>query len=236
MKIFIFGATSGIGKELAKLFVADGHKVAIIGRRLDKLKELRQKNQDKYFIKQHDVTDISSSKTIFNELVVAMGGLDTVIYCSGIGELNKELSWKKEFPTIKTNIIGAAKVLGQSYKYFQEMGRGHIVGISSIASLRGSGHAPAYSASKAFLSNYLESLWLKAKKNKHNITVTDIVPGYVDTDMAKGDTFWMASAPKAAKQIYSAIRKKKRRAYITRRWLLIAVLLKFIPIQILRKF
>jgi len=236
MNVIIFGATSGIGEELAKLYVEKGHKVAITGRRLHKLKEIQLTNPDSFIIKQHDITEISSLQTVFNELVNLFGDIDMLILSSGIGELNKELLWEKELNTINTNILGATNVLSLAYRFFRKQGYGHIVGISSIAGIRGSGYAPAYSASKAFLSNFLESLWLKAWKNQENIVVTDIVPGYVDTDMAKGDTFWMASTQKAAKQIYAAVKKKKRRAYITKRWRLIAVLLKIIPIQILRKF
>lgn len=236
MNVIIFGATSGIGKELARLFVAEGHKVAITGRRLKKLKEIQQSNPEKYIIKQHDVTNIPSSKVVFQELVNTLNSIDIVIYSSGIGDVNKELNWENELPTLETNILGAAKFLGLAYQFFRKQGYGHIVGISSIAGIRGSGYAPAYSASKAFLSNYLESLWLKGKHSNSKINVTDIIPGFVDTDMAKGDTFWMASTQKAAKQIYTAIKKKKRRAYITKRWRLIALLLKIMPIQILRKF
>ncbi len=235
MNVIIFGATSGNGKELARLFVADGHFVAITGRRLKELKEIQKTNPDYYTIKQHDVTNITTAAVIFEELVNTFEKIDIVIYSSGIGDLNRELSWEKELPTLNTNIIGAAKFLGLAYRFFKKQGFGHIVGISSIAGIRGSGYAPAYAASKAFLSNYLESLWLKSKKTHANINITDIIPGFVDTDMAKGDTFWMAPVEKASAQIYYAIKTKKKRAYITKRWRLIAVLLKIIPSQMLLK-
>ncbi len=235
MNIIIFGATSGIGKGLAKLFVDKGHKVAITGRRLDKLKEIQQTKPKNYVIKQHDVTEIASSETVFEELVATLSTIDIIVYSSGIGALNRELNWQKELPTLETNILGAAKILGLSYQFFQKQGYGHIVGISSISGIRGNAHAPAYAASKSFLSNYLESLWIKGKKSQSNIVVTDIIPGFVDTDMAQGETFWMSSTQKAAKQIFTAIKKKKRRAYITKRWRIIALLLKIIPARILLK-
>ncbi len=107
---------------------------------------------------------------------------------------------------------------------------GHIVGVSSIIALRGSDIVPAYSASKAFMSNYLEGLRKKAFKDKSAITVTDIRPGFVDTEMAKAEQkFWVASPTQAAEQIYSAIQRKKSYAYITRRWILIGWLLKILP-------
>jgi short-subunit dehydrogenase len=115
-------------------------------------------------------------------------------------------------------------------KYFISHGRGHLVGISSLAALRGNRFSPAYSASKSFLSIYLEGLRHKAVKEKLSVTVTDIKPGYVNTAMAKGKyLFWIAPVPKAVKQIIKAIEKKKAVAYITRRWRVIAWIYKALP-------
>ncbi|HLA50420.1 MAG TPA: oxidoreductase, partial [Thermodesulfovibrionia bacterium] len=93
-----------------------------------------------------------------------------------------------------------------------------------------SGDSPAYNASKAFMSNYLEGLRQKTIKLKIPIVVTDIQPGFVNTAMAKGEgLFWVASPEKAAKQIFKAIESKKRHAYITKRWRIIAWLLTISP-------
>jgi len=117
-----------------------------------------------------------------------------------------------------------------AFEYFREKGAGHIVGISSLSAIRGSGEGPAYNASKAFASNYLEGLRQNAVKQKLPLTVTDIQCGLVDTAMAKGEgLFWVAPPAKAAGQILDAIRKKKDHAYITKRWRIIALLLKALP-------
>ena len=101
---------------------------------------------------------------------------------------------------------------------------------AAIAAIRGGDDAPAYNASKAFVSNYMEGLRKKAKKAGKEIYITDIQPGFVDTAMAQGDNlFWVASPEEAAQQIYNAIEKKKRRVYITRRWGIFAILLKVLP-------
>lgn len=235
MNAIIFGGTSGIGKELAKLLVADGHHVTITGRRLEKLQEIQKTNPNQYSIKQHDVTDIPSSDIVFNELVDELKTIDLVIYSSGVGEPNYNLDWEKELPTLETNITGAVKIFGLTYQFFKKQGHGHLVAISSIAAVRGNRHVPAYFASKAFQKNYLESLWLKGKRSKADICVTDIIPGFVDTAMAQGATFWMADTQKATKQIYAAIKKKKKRAYITKRWRLVAMFLRIVPSQLLLK-
>jgi len=232
----IFGATSGIGKELAKLLVEDGYKVVITGRREQLLNEIKQTNPTNYIVKVHDVTNLDSCETLFETLKTALKTIDLVIYSSGVGDPNYKLEWEKELPTLQTNIIAATKIYGLAYNLFREQGFGHLVGISSIASIRGNRHVPAYFASKAFQVNYLESLWMKGKRSKAKIHVTDIRPGFVDTSMAIGNTFWMSTTEKATKQIYTAIKKKKKKAYITKRWNLVAILLRIVPSSLLYKF
>lgn len=231
----VFGATSGIGKELAKLLVHDGYRVAITGRREDKLKEIKAKAPDKYVIKKHDVTQLVDSEKVFNDLVKELGSVDLIVYSSGVTEPNYHLDWEKEWPTLSVNVIGAVKIYGLAYNYFHKQGYGHLVGISSVAGIRGNRHVPAYFASKAFQNNYLESLWMKAKRSKSDIHITDIAPGFVDTKMALGDTFGMASVDKASKQIYTAIKRKKKKAYITKRWWFIAGLMRILPASLIMK-
>jgi short-subunit dehydrogenase len=228
-KALVIGASSGIGRELAKLLVNDGYYVAITGRRLEELEKIRLENPDSYCIRRQDVTQIAASEKVFAELVQEFETIDLIVYSSGVAEPNYDLDWNKELPVLETNVLGAVKIYGLAYSFFKKQGYGHLVGISSVAGVRGNRHVPAYFASKAFQSNYLESLWMKAKRSKASIYVTDIVPGFVDTKMALGDTFGMASLEKASRQIYSAIKLKKKKAYITRRWQLIAAILRFVP-------
>ncbi|MCF6168513.1 SDR family NAD(P)-dependent oxidoreductase [Lutibacter sp.] len=232
----IIGATSGIGKELAKLLVADNYKVVITGRREKLLQQIKETNPDKYIVKVQDVTDLRSNEELFSELANELKTIDLIVFSSGVGNPNYKLEWDKELPTLQTNVIAATKIYGLAYNLFRKQGYGHLVGISSVASIRGNRHVPAYFASKAFQANYLESLWLKGKRSKANIIVTDIQPGFVDTSMAIGKTFWMSTTEKATKQIYTAIKKKKKKAYITKRWRLVALLLKNIPSVLLQKF
>lgn len=233
----VFGATSGIGRALSQLLVQDGYKVLITGRRLERLESLQATAPESYVIRQHDITDVDDTGRLFEELPSTMGQVDLIIHNSGIGENNFDLEWDKDLPTLNTNVIGAARVYQLAYNYFKIQGHGHLVGITSIASLVGNRHVPAYHASKSFQSNYLESLWMKAKKTKKaKIQVTDILPGYVDTDIITGETFWMAPLDKASKQIYAGIKKRKRRVYITRRWGLVALMIRVLPPGILVKF
>lgn len=232
----IFGASSGIGKELAKLLVNDGYKVLITGRRLEKLKEIKASNPEQYIIKQSDITDVKACEKLFEELPDSFSKVDLIVANSGVGGPNYKLEWDIDLQTINTNVIGNTRVFQLAYNYFNAQGFGHLVGVTSIASVRGNRHVPAYFASKAFQSSYLESLWMKAKRSKKDISVTNILPGFVETKMATGKTFWKAPLAKATKQIYTAIKRKKKKAYITKRWRLVAILLKIAPAKIVMKY
>ena len=233
----VFGATSGIGKELSMMLLNDGYKVAITGRRLELLEDIKKNCPSKILIKQHDVQDISQTKLVFNGLVKELKTIELIIHSSGIGYENPELDWNKEFETINTNVLGATRIYDLAFNHFKRQGFGHLVAVSSIASLRGNRESPAYFASKAYQVNYLESLYFKAKEIKGGkVFITDVRPGFVDTKMALGDgIFWMSSLEKASKQIYTAIKRKKRRAYISKRWNLIAWVLKIVPSWLMKK-
>lgn len=229
-KAIIVGATSGIGKGLAEILVQNGYKVGISGRRINLLDELKSKNPDLYVTRNFDVTDTNNIFKNLEELTEELGGLDLLIISSGTGDLNETLDFHTEKQTIETNVSGFTAVAGWTFNYFKNQNSGHLVAITSIGGLRGNRQAPAYNATKAYQINYLEGLRQKAKKANLGIFITDIRPGLVDTEMAKGDgLFWIASVEKATSQIYKAVLKKKKVAYITKRWLLIAILLKLLP-------
>ena len=233
----VFGATSGIGKQLANYLVADGYKVAITGRRLQLLNTIKASKPNRYFVWENDVQDVVNIEFVFKQIVEEFENIQLVIHCSGIGYENPELDWQKENDTLKTNVLGATRIYDLAFNLFKEQGFGHLVSISSIASLRGNRFSPSYFASKAYQVNYLESLYFKSKEIKGGkVYITDIRPGFIDTRMALGDDiFWMASLDKASKQIYSAIKRKKRRVYISKRWILIAWVLKIVPSWLMKK-
>ena len=111
--------------------------------------------------------------------------------------------------------------------------------ISSIASEIGNGIAPSYNASKAFQANYLQGLRFKSIKIKLPIFLTDVRPGFVDTEILMGNKdklLWVAPLEKACKQIVAGIDRKSKVLYITRRWKIISYLIKILPESILSKF
>ena len=226
-KAIIVGASSGIGRELARILAREGYALGLAARREHLLQELARELPVPVYIRVMDICNVDDARGGMTGLISKMEGADLVIISAGTGFLNPELDVGMELETVATNVQGFVAVANVAFRHFQTQGSGHLVGISSIAALRGSAEAPAYNASKAFVSNYLQGLAVKAKKSGLPITITDIQPGLVDTAMAKGDRlFWVMPVAKAAAQIYQAIRRRKPHAYATRRWGLLARLLK----------
>ncbi len=235
-RAIVIGASSGIGRALAKLLAANGYEVGLAARRTEQLERLQQDIAGPTHIKRIDVTRTEESRRLLEALISEMGGVDLVVISSGVSL--KNTSWEEDLQTVEVNVVGFIAMADVAMNHFMERGSGHLVGISSIAGLRGSrSTAATYGASKAFVSNYLEALRLKADKAGVAVHVTDVVPGYVATPMTQGQSgmFWLAPVEVAAQQVMDAIRKKKRIAYITRRWRLMAWLLKLIPYPLMAK-
>jgi short-subunit dehydrogenase len=229
-KAIIIGATSGIGKELTKVLSQNNYIVGLAGRRTNLLDELKEGLPNNSFVRHIDVAKPDEAMNQLDDLISEMGDVDLIVISSGVGFINNDLHWSNERETIDVNVSGFAAMANVAMHHFLLKGSGHLVGISSIAALRGDGSSPAYNASKAFMSNYMEGLRKKISKINLPIVVTDIQPGFVDTALARGEgLFWVASPQKAAMQIYNAIKRKKKHAYITKRWRLIGWLMKIMP-------
>jgi short-subunit dehydrogenase len=234
MKIIIIGATSGIGKELAQQYLALGHTVAVTGRRKELLLELKEQYPALYT----DCFDVQAGNAVerLQSIIARMDGLDLLIYSAGYGDPSTELVAETEIDSTATNVMGFVKMATFTFNYFLQQGHGQLAVISSVAALRGNSWTPAYSASKAYVSTYAEGLNIKARKLHANIVVTDIRPGFVKTKMAKGNgQFWVAPLDKAVRQMRAAIAAKKRVAYITKRWALIAFIIKRLPYWVYRQ-
>ena len=235
MNILIIGATSGIGRVLFEKYVSEGNHLGIVGRRTNLLDELQLQHPYNTFTFAADITKQNEIGQAIHTLCGELGNIDIAIVCSGTGELNPSLDYALEHPTIETNVKGWTFVIDTLYHIFEKQGYGHLVAITSIGGLRGEPMAPAYSATKAYQINYMEALRKKAFKSGGHVTVSDIRPGLVDTAMAKGEgLFWVMSVDKVAHQIYAAIRRKKLKAYVTKRWHVLGIINKNLPFFLYR--
>ena len=229
-KIIIIGATSGIGREVALLYIAQGWKVGIAGRRTDELEALRSLAPEQVSAQALDVTQADAAERL-HTLIKQVGGMDIFLLSSGIGQQNYALQTETELTTAATNVEGFIRMTNAAYHYFEEQGHGHIAVISSIAGTKGLGAAAAYSATKGFQNIYMDALDQLARMQKLNIHFTDIRPGFVATPLLAGEKKYpmLMDAPIVALDIVRAIEKKKRVAIIDWKYRLLVSLWRLIP-------
>ena len=236
MNIVIIGATSGIGKALFEKYARGDNRIGIVGRRANLLDDLSQQYPSKTITAKADITNLEEIEQAINALHKELEYIDLAIVCSGTGDINATLEYNVERLTIDTNITGWTFVIDRLYNIFVQQGHGHLVAITSAGGLRGEPIAPAYSASKAYQINYMEALRKKAYKSGSQIYVTDIRPGLVNTAMAKGEgLFWVMPVEKVANQIITAIHKNKYKAYVTKRWHILAIINKNLPFALYKR-
>lgn len=229
-KAIIIGASSGIGKGLAELLAGNDYMVGITGRKPELLDELKMQKTDSFLTKTFDATNTILSIEKLEELTSELGGLDLLILSSGTGELNESLDFDIERKVIDLNVTGFTNIMDWTFNYFEKQKYGHLVAVTSAAGIRGSRQAPSYNATKSYQMNYLEGLRQKSTRSKNPIFVTDIRPGLVDTNMAKGEgLFWVMPVEKVVTQIFNAIKNKRKVVYVTKRWGIIARILRILP-------
>lgn len=236
-RVIIIGASSGMGQEVAKLFIADGCMVGVAARREDRLMALKQLAPDRVEVATIDVTADDAASRL-RQLIDRLGGMDLYFHVSGIGKQNRTLTHDIELNTVNTNGMGFTRMIGEAYRYFAERGEGHIAALTSIAGTKGLGPAPSYSATKAMQNVYLQALEQQANARGLKIRFTDIRPGFVDTDLLKGDFSYpmMLKPEKVARSIYRAINSKRHVKVIDWRYAILTAFWRRIPRPLWRHF
>ena len=229
-KVIIIGATSGLGREVALIYIAQGWKVGVAGRREAELEALRAAYPEQVSAQALDVTKEDAPEKL-HALIEQVGGMDVFLLSSGIGKQNYTLETGIELATAATNVEGFIRMTNAAYHYFEKQGHGHLAVISSIAGTRGLGAAAAYSATKGFQNIYMDALDQLARMQKLNIRFTDIRPGFVATPLLTSSKKYpmLMDAPVVALDIVSAIEKKKRVAIIDWKFRLLVGFWRLIP-------
>ena len=197
---------------------------------------MRQTLAPETVVRRMDVTHHDAAM-IVDEVLNELGGADLIIISAGTGHNNRDLNADLDADTVSVNVLGFMNAAQVSVRHFLKRGGGHLVGISSIAALRGNGAGAAYAASKAFQSVYLDGLRDLARQSGLPIAVTEVQPGFVETGMMKPERplpsvarWLLVSSPSmAAEQILRAVRKRAKHVYVTRRYALVAFMLKLLP-------
>ena len=216
--------------EVAKLLLAKGCCLGIAARREDRLQALKQMAPDRVETAVIDVTTEDAAVRL-HSLIDRLGGMDLFFYASGIGKQNREFTPNIALNTVNTNGMGFTRMIGEAYRYFAEQGAGHIAAITSIAGTKGLGPAPSYSATKAMQNVYLQSLEQQANARNLNIRFTDIRPGFVDTDLLKGNFRYpmMLKPENVARSIVNAINGKRHIKVIDWRYAILTSLWRRLP-------
>ena len=228
-RIVIIGATSGIGLEIAKLYIAAGWHVGAAGRRRENLEALQASAPKQVKISQLDVTAPEAAGQLL-ELIGQLGGCDLLLHCAGIGYNNPELDAAREIATAETNTVGFTRIMDAAFNYFRQQSGGHLAAISSIAGTKGLGAAAAYSASKRYQNTYLDALAQLSRMQRLSIQITDIRPGFVDTSLLRDKKYPMLMRPETvAARIVRTLERQKRRIVIDRRYAVLVFFWRLIP-------
>ncbi|MCX5785602.1 MAG: SDR family NAD(P)-dependent oxidoreductase [Elusimicrobia bacterium] len=217
MKVIIIGGTSGLGRALAGVFLFNKWEVAVTGTRDESIKDFSALYPG-VTVRKMDLSDPEKSRKDFLELAEQPGGTDAVIVSAGHFEWDRKTDWEIEKKAIEINALGCAGVLNAAFGYFLKKGSGRLAGVSSIGAIRGHGACPAYNASKAFISNYLEGLRQAAALSGADISVTNVIPAYI-----------AGKEESSARDIFKAVLKKRRNVYTPSRWRFLAALYRNIP-------
>jgi short-subunit dehydrogenase len=233
MHVVITGASSGLGEALARAYARHGARLTLIARREAELARLKDELGNDCSTYALDVRDAAAVQRAAADLISRDGCPDVVIANAGVsvGTLTEYAEDAAAFARLlEVNVLGAVHTFQPFVEPMRAAGKGVLAGISSVAGYRGLPGAGAYSASKAALTSYLESLRVELKPS--GIDVVTICPGYIETPMTRGNPYpmpFMMTADDAAKAVLSLIARRKTYAVIPWQMAAVARVLRAMP-------
>ena len=231
-KVWIAGASSGIGRALAIKFANEGWQVAASARRENLLQNLNNNNSNIHSFPL-DIKDETNTKKVFQDIIEKFQTIDICVFCAGMHDpdAEKKLSTEKIREIMETNFFGTLNCIMAVNSYFREQKSGHIAIVSSVAGYRGLPAASGYCASKAALTSLAESLYFDFKRK--NIKVSLISPGFIKTPLTDKNKFPMPmikSPEYAAEKIFiGLIRKNSFEIHFPKSFTIFVKLLKIMP-------
>ena len=214
----IIGATSGIGRAVAEQLLAEGWRVAVAGRRAERLEAMRaQYGADRVVCRTMDVTQESAVAQL-DELLAEVSTPDVLLYAAGIGKQNPDLEEGMELRTVKTNCEGMVRIVDHFINYvkhsphYSAEHKAHVAVITSVAGTMGMGQAAAYSATKSMQSAYLVALSQLSRMQRLPITIGDIRPGFVATEILNPEKHYpmLMTAERAARYVVRSFERRER--------------------------
>ena len=231
LRVFITGASSGLGAALAQHYGKMGAQLGLVGRRMEALQSVAQGLKAQCYAV--DVRDLLAMQAAANGFLTQFGPPDIVIAAAGIsvGTLTEDADDAAVFRAVMDiNVLGLVHTFQAFIPAMRTQRKGVLCGISSIAGVRGLPGSGAYSASKAAATVYLESLRIELRAS--GLAVVTVAPGFIDTPMTQVNTYPMPfkmTVQRAASQVAQCI--DRRRAYTVIPWQMrwVARLLKAMP-------
>ncbi|ATH08882.1 hypothetical protein BIY24_13270 [Halobacteriovorax marinus] len=209
MKVFITGGTTGIGWSLAKIYLEEGHQVAICGRDLSKVESGANEKYKNLACYKVDVTNRDEVLAAIDDF--SKGELDLLVASAGrsVGSKTRTPNFEAARDVININVLGVLNSFEGALKNMLPNKRGHIAAIASVAGMVGLPGASSYSASKAAVLKLCESFSMDL--HSENIKVSCIAPGFIDTPLTQKNDHsmpWLMSSEKAARKIKKALDRK----------------------------
>ncbi|MBO7185637.1 MAG: SDR family NAD(P)-dependent oxidoreductase [Alistipes sp.] len=233
----IIGATSGLGEAVARQLIGEGWRVGIAGRREHRLEALqREYGRDRVAYRVMDVM-LPSATEALDALLEEVSAPDVLLYATGIGRQNPDLEEQMEIRTVQTNCEGMVRIVDHFINYvkrtprYDTKHRAHIAVITSVAGTMGIGQAPAYSATKSMQSAYLVALSQLIRMRRLPITVGDIRPGFVATEILNPEKHYpmLMTAQSAARHIVRSLKRRQRITIFDWRYRLLVGFWRLIP-------
>ena len=233
MKVFLTGASSGLGEALARHYARAGAVLGLVARRRDRLDALAASLATPVMRFDCDVRDASAMRAAGAAFIAAHGVPDIVIANAGIshGNLTEMAEDVEAFrEVLEVNVLGMVNTFHPFIAAMREARAGQLVGIASVAGVRGLPGATAYSASKAAVVRYLEGLRVELRGS--GVAVTTISPGYVATEMTAHNPYpmpFLIDADDAASRFARIIAARRRHAFVPWQMAIVARLMHVLP-------
>jgi short-subunit dehydrogenase len=234
-RVVLVGATDGLGRALAAEYASRGSWVTILGRSREKLDTLVADLSARFPASTVrgvvcDLADAARIEPAFREAVEATGHCDLFLYNAGVmhGGDGATCEPDRDAETMTVNATAAVRMLGLAANYLRAARRGQIAAISSIAGDRGRKGNPAYNASKAALTTFLEGL--RNRLFPFGVKVSTVKPGFIGTRMLGGrKAFWVVPPEEAARIIADRLERGHEVFYVYRRWGLLGLAIRHVP-------
>lgn len=212
----ITGASTGIGAALARALAREGCKVGLLARRQELLANLCDEIRAAGGVAEFAIANVAErgeTVSALHDLAARLGPVDLLVANAGVGGPTTVEPFDVDTieRVIRVNLMGVLYSLEGVLPGMVQRGRGHLAAVSSLGAYKGLPGEQAYTASKAAVNNFMEGLRMQLRR--HNIAVTTICPGFIETPMTAANEFrmpWLMSADAAARRIVKALRRRRK--------------------------